>query len=405
MNASRKDIPDRRRLPIPAVPPSSPIRRTAGPRPAPRSSPRKPPPAPEANEIDLPAGFALGKASAAPETAKGCQRPDAPNAPAEAEKARQQGRQGARQAHAGVGAIGALPAPPDFSAQSHKRFRPKLAKVVALVEGDVDSLAADRHGFIGSSMKARHVPSRSGPPERHKRPDHRQRERSGPARPFPPPRQPFATSARATPGSASGGQGGRLQGGLLPTSPALAAQCWAYATRTRSRRLFLHQLRLLKARSGVEALSKTNLSWLALVIPASMRRALGVHRRIRDAGIAAGLEKTAQRYGRAVFCPQSGFLRTGKRVGGRSDQRAWSAEVARERGAVARRPWPRDRARNRRRRSGRRACGRACAERWGSRRSCPGSASRSDRPRIRLGSRTRRLRRARPPAPQSGRWR
>jgi hypothetical protein len=38
---------------------------------------------------------------------------------------------------------GVLAAPPDFTAESHKRFRPKLTKVIALVEaGDVDGLAA-----------------------------------------------------------------------------------------------------------------------------------------------------------------------------------------------------------------------------------------------------------------------
>lgn len=51
---------------------------------------------------------------------------------------------------------GALPAPPDFTAETHKRFRPKLAALVALAEGgDVQGLAAYRHdGFMGSSIKA-----------------------------------------------------------------------------------------------------------------------------------------------------------------------------------------------------------------------------------------------------------
>jgi hypothetical protein len=40
---------------------------------------------------------------------------------------------------------GVLPAPPDFTALSHKRFRPKLAAVVALVEAaDVNGLRAYR---------------------------------------------------------------------------------------------------------------------------------------------------------------------------------------------------------------------------------------------------------------------
>jgi hypothetical protein len=51
---------------------------------------------------------------------------------------------------------GVLPAPPDFTAETHKRFRPKLAEVVALVEaGNVKALAAWEHkGFMGSSLKA-----------------------------------------------------------------------------------------------------------------------------------------------------------------------------------------------------------------------------------------------------------
>jgi hypothetical protein len=51
---------------------------------------------------------------------------------------------------------GALPAPPDFTAPTHKRFRPKLAAVIALIEAsDVEGLCAYRHdGFMGSSMKA-----------------------------------------------------------------------------------------------------------------------------------------------------------------------------------------------------------------------------------------------------------
>ena len=38
---------------------------------------------------------------------------------------------------------GKLPAPPDFTAETHKRFRAKLAEVVALVEaGEAEALAA-----------------------------------------------------------------------------------------------------------------------------------------------------------------------------------------------------------------------------------------------------------------------
>jgi hypothetical protein len=51
---------------------------------------------------------------------------------------------------------GKLPASPDFAAETHARFRPKLAEVVALAEaGDAKALAAWEHkGFIGSSMRA-----------------------------------------------------------------------------------------------------------------------------------------------------------------------------------------------------------------------------------------------------------
>ena len=51
---------------------------------------------------------------------------------------------------------GKLPAPPDFAAETHARFRPKLAEVVALAEaGNVAGLAAwTPSWFIGSSTKA-----------------------------------------------------------------------------------------------------------------------------------------------------------------------------------------------------------------------------------------------------------
>ena len=49
-----------------------------------------------------------------------------------------------------------LPAQPDFAAETHKRFRPKLAEVIALAKaGDVKGLAAwTPSWFIGSSTKA-----------------------------------------------------------------------------------------------------------------------------------------------------------------------------------------------------------------------------------------------------------
>ena len=51
---------------------------------------------------------------------------------------------------------GVLPAPPDFTAETHRRFRPKLAEVVALVEaGDVAGLRAYQYvGFLSSSPRA-----------------------------------------------------------------------------------------------------------------------------------------------------------------------------------------------------------------------------------------------------------
>ncbi len=51
---------------------------------------------------------------------------------------------------------GKLPAPPDFTAPTHARFRGKLAEVVALAKaGDVAGLAAwTPSWFIGSSTKA-----------------------------------------------------------------------------------------------------------------------------------------------------------------------------------------------------------------------------------------------------------
>ncbi len=51
---------------------------------------------------------------------------------------------------------GVLPAPPDFTAETHRRFRPKLAEVVAMVErDDVEGLRAYRYaGFVSTSPKA-----------------------------------------------------------------------------------------------------------------------------------------------------------------------------------------------------------------------------------------------------------
>jgi hypothetical protein len=51
---------------------------------------------------------------------------------------------------------GEVPAPPNFSAPTHTRFRPKLAEVVALAEaGDLKALKAWRYaGFMSTSPKA-----------------------------------------------------------------------------------------------------------------------------------------------------------------------------------------------------------------------------------------------------------
>lgn len=50
---------------------------------------------------------------------------------------------------------GELPAEPDFSAETHKRFRPKLAEVVALAQaGDLTALKAIEINPVSSSPKA-----------------------------------------------------------------------------------------------------------------------------------------------------------------------------------------------------------------------------------------------------------
>lgn len=71
-------------------------------------------------------------------------------APKAAEKA-----PGKRAAAEAAAAAGTLPTPPDFSAETHKRFRGKLAEVVALVEAkDVAGLKAYAINPISSSPKA-----------------------------------------------------------------------------------------------------------------------------------------------------------------------------------------------------------------------------------------------------------
>jgi hypothetical protein len=51
---------------------------------------------------------------------------------------------------------GVLPPVPNFKAETHKRFHPKLAEVVALVEaGDAEALRAYTYaGFVSSSPRA-----------------------------------------------------------------------------------------------------------------------------------------------------------------------------------------------------------------------------------------------------------
>jgi hypothetical protein len=49
-----------------------------------------------------------------------------------------------------------MPSPPNFEAETHRRFRPKLAEVVALAEaGDLKALRAYRYeGFHSTSPRA-----------------------------------------------------------------------------------------------------------------------------------------------------------------------------------------------------------------------------------------------------------
>lgn len=62
---------------------------------------------------------------------------------------------GKRAAALASAASGKIPAPPDFSAATHARFRGKLAELVALVESrDIDALKAFKINPISSSPKA-----------------------------------------------------------------------------------------------------------------------------------------------------------------------------------------------------------------------------------------------------------
>jgi len=63
---------------------------------------------------------------------------------------------GARAAIIEAAEAGVIPAPPNFEAATHARFRGKLAEVVAMVErSDVEALASyEYRGFLSSSPKA-----------------------------------------------------------------------------------------------------------------------------------------------------------------------------------------------------------------------------------------------------------
>jgi hypothetical protein len=110
----------------------------------------------DADAIELPAAFVLGSAAQTAADADSA----APAASAPPTAARPvSARRGAgvpRAERLALAQAGLLPDPPDFTAPSHKRFRPLLAKVEAMVEtADVEGLRAYRYdGFMGSSMRA-----------------------------------------------------------------------------------------------------------------------------------------------------------------------------------------------------------------------------------------------------------
>lgn len=91
------------------------------------------------------AALAVAEAAAPAEAPKPAKAPKKP-------KAKEPGKRAAILAAA---ERGELPAAPDFSAETHKRFRPKLAQVVALAEaGDVAGLEAFEINPVSSSPKA-----------------------------------------------------------------------------------------------------------------------------------------------------------------------------------------------------------------------------------------------------------
>lgn len=110
----------------------------------------------DAEAIDLPATFVLGSAAQTPADANSAAAaPSTPPTVARLASARR-GPGVPRAERLAAAQAGVLPDPPDFTAPSHARFRPKLAAVVALVEaGDVEGLRAwTPNWFVGSSTKA-----------------------------------------------------------------------------------------------------------------------------------------------------------------------------------------------------------------------------------------------------------
>jgi hypothetical protein len=100
---------------------------------------------------------AAAKRASAPKTAKGGYSPaPTPKACAKAAKPASGHAKGKRAAMLASAEAGVIPSAPDFTAETHKRFRAKLAAVVALVEaGDVEALRAYQYaGFVSSSPRA-----------------------------------------------------------------------------------------------------------------------------------------------------------------------------------------------------------------------------------------------------------
>jgi hypothetical protein len=92
------------------------------------------------------------KAAAALAASKPEARPAPQCRPAVTSSARSQGKRAAFEAAA---RDGVLPEPPDFSAETHRRFRPKLAKLIELAKaGDVAGLKAAEINPVSTSPRA-----------------------------------------------------------------------------------------------------------------------------------------------------------------------------------------------------------------------------------------------------------